>query len=81
MPEEQNEFDNIMQKINDLDHFSGNAPVYLDKDLHEVLIKLKVAGELKKVSNLISYLVENFIKDNINSIHKTLNNKKNRYLD
>lgn len=54
--------------------------VYIDKDIHDILKKLKGASQLK-ISSFVSFLLEEYIRDNIEDIKKIINKKnKNKFL-
>ncbi|MBT34137.1 MAG: hypothetical protein CMO01_31120 [Thalassobius sp.] len=62
--------------------FSLTEAVYIDREIHEVFKKLKSSSQLK-IGTFISYLLEQFIKENINEISEIINKKqvKNKFLN
>ncbi|UZS00004.1 hypothetical protein [Chondrinema litorale] len=62
--------------------FSLTEAVYIDREIHEVFKKLKSSSQLK-IGTFISYLLEQFIRENINEISEIINKKqvKNKFLN
>lgn len=74
----KNSLENLKEIINSQE-FNANSILYVDDDLHEVLIFLKQKAGIK-MSSLGSYLIKEFALEYKDEIKK-LKNNNNKYLD
>ena len=72
-------FLDFINKVNKMDQYGADSIVYIDQDIHEIFTKLKYASKIK-ISHLASFLLENFIKENIEAISEIINKKSNKFL-
>ena len=70
----------IIEKVNSKDHYSVDRFIYVDNDIHEVLVKLKTLTKLK-ISHLASSLLEEFVVEHKAAIQDIISRKQNKFLD
>ena len=70
----------LIANANARDHYKVDRFIYVDNDIHEVLIKLKVQTKLK-ISHLVSSLLEDLIIEHKRAILEILSKKQNKFLD
>jgi len=71
----------MIERINAMDHFKISEIIHIDQDIHQVCKKIKDKTRLK-ISHLVSFLLEQFIRENLEEIKQiTAEEQKNRYLE
>lgn len=69
----------LINGVNKMDQYGADSIIYIDQDIHEIFTKLKYASKIK-ISHLASFLLENFIRENIDAISEIINKKSNKFL-
>ncbi len=78
-PGDTTKFLAFINEVNKMDQYGAEAIIYIDQDIHEIFTKLKYASKIK-ISHLVSFLLENFIVENLDAISEIINKKSNKFL-
>lgn len=76
LPAEPNTSESFLAEIDETVKNTHNAKVVIRKDLYEVFMSIKRAKQVKSVSTLLDYALEDYIKRNSESIKKLLYESK-----